>query len=87
MNQIIVFFNENRDNLEYIENYDTKDFAFKRHLLNLSDMYKAGVDISKKSPLPDSPGDRVSQPSTQTTPDSPGDRVSQPSTQTTILSL
>lgn len=59
MNQIIGFFKKNTDDLEYIENYATNDFAFKIHLLNLRDMDKAGVDINtKKSPLPDLPGGR-----------------------------
>ena len=77
MNQIIEFFNINKDNLEYIENYVTKDFAFKSHLLNLRDMDKAGVDINTKSPLPDSPGGRGPN----------AHNISRLSIQTTTLSL
>lgn len=78
MNQIIGFFKKNKDDLEYIENYATNDFAFKIHLLNLRDMDKAGVDINtKKSPLPDLPGGRG--PNTHS--------LFRPSIQTTTLSL
>lgn len=63
MNEIIEFFDKNRDSLEYIEDYKT-DFALRGHVLNLRDMYKAGLEkiLRKKSLLPDSPEGLVYNP-------------------------
>jgi len=76
MNQIIEFFKINKDNLEYIENYITKDFAFKSHLLNLRDMDKARYEITTKLALPELPEGQ-----------GPAHSLSSPSIGTTTFSL